>query len=128
MVMWMWSSGRISRNWSSSSSRSLVRAPMMACTSLPCWTSRRVIGKAMARPTPPPMTVQTPSPNSLGLPSGPVTSSIESPTSYVESILVVLPTTMKMNSTQPSSAFQSANVKGTRSPVSFARTIRNWPA
>ena len=41
---------------------------------------------------------------------------------------MVLPTTMKMNSTQPSSGLQSAKVKGTRSPVSLARTIRNWPA
>jgi len=51
-----------------------------------------------------------------------------SPGSYVESIFVVLPTTMKMNSTQPSSGFQSAKVNGTRSPVSLARTMRNWPA
>ena len=36
--------------------------------------------------------------------------------------------TMKMNSIQPSSAFQLAKVNGTRSPVSSIRTMRNWPA
>ena len=36
--------------------------------------------------------------------------------------------TMKMNSIQPSSGFQSAKVNGTRSLHSLARTMRNWPA
>ena len=128
VVMCRCSSSQIVRNWSSSSSRSLVRAPMMACTSLPAATNWRATGNAMARPTPPPMTAHLPGAISVGVPSGPVTSSRLSPSCSCESCVVVLPMTMKMNSTQPSSAFQSAKVKGTRSPVSLARTMRNWPA
>ena len=65
---------------------------------------------------------------SVGWPSGPVMSRMKSPSLSSERHCVVLPTTMKMNSIQPSSAFQLAKVNGTRSPVSSMRTMRNWPA
>lgn len=79
----------------------------------------------MARPTPPPMTHQLPGFISVGWPRGPVTSRMESPAWSWERSWVVLPITMKMNSIQPSSGFQSAKVNGTRSPFSSVRTIKN---
>ena len=93
-------------NSSSKMTRSLQRNPVIASTSQPCSKSFFATGKAMAQPTPPPMTATRLSPSvSVGLPKGPTKSGRNSPCRLWFNFSVVAPTIWKIISTVP--AFRS---------------------
>ena len=80
-------------------------------------------------PTPPPTHATLPNfSTSVGLPRGPTTSARRSPTSSLESLSVVVPTTWKTISTAPRPDEKSMSVNGIRSPFSSVLMMTNWPA
>ena len=118
----------LARNSFSRMTRSLDRNPATASTSQPCSKSFLATGKAMAQPTPPPMTATRCKPSvSVGFPRGPTKSGMLSPCCLWFSFSVVAPTIWKMMSTVPASRSYPATVRGIRSPLSSTRRMMNWP-
>jgi hypothetical protein len=83
----------------------------------------------MAVPTPPPILTAVPKFSMCdGLPRGPTTSCMNSPSLRVLSSLVVLPIPWTMIVIVPFSGSESAMVRGILSPPSFILIITNCPA
>ncbi len=109
--------------------RSLLLPAKTESTRLPASFSALIIGSIGATPTPPP--AQSTVPNfsiCVGLPNGPTTSSIKSPSFSAQSLVVESPTACTTNVMVPLLMSASAMVSGTRSPFLPTRTMTKLPA
>ena len=108
---------------------SFVLAPRIVVTLLPASFMALTCNSSGAIITLPPTQRTLPKfLTSEGLPSGPVTLSMHSPSFSKPSDFVVLPTSWKANETVPLAVSYPQIVKGIRSPSLPFMTIRNCPA
>ena len=118
-----------SRTLSSMMMRSFERPASTESTRLPAAFSAWMIGSMGATPTPPPAQMTVPKFSMwVGLPSGPTTSAIMSPSLRRQSFVEDRPTVCTTSVMVPRAMSASAMVSGMRSPSLSTRTMTKLPA
>ena len=114
---------------SSRITRSLFLPAITERTRFPAVFSARIIGSIGAVPTPPPAQITVPNFSiCVGEPSGPTTSSTESPTFRRQSFVEDSPTFCTTSVMEPSFVSESAMVRGMRSPFLSTLMMTKFPA
>ena len=125
----MITSSEFLRTSSSKIIKSLLRPANTESTLLPAALRALMIGSMGATPTPPPAQITVPNFSMcVGLPSGPTTSVMKSPSLRLQSLVDDNPTSCTTMVMVPFSMSASAIVRGIRSPFSPTRTMTKLPA